>query len=286
MLLGLKQKNTKKLCDQKVIKKRGEGRNELNKRSERNKADIMEEKQREAGKSIVLMIKSFILSTGYLKIHPRTDKHVGQSALNTVSITKAARREPWNSKTTQTWAPPLCLRQVLLVRAALLSLQTHRQHQQELWVSWHFILMLIWLMKIIWHTHTHTQRSICLSVCISSSKSHYNDKHGTNKGHTHALHTNVLMPHELHFARSQTEYVYFCKAASSLANKTKMQHPFEMQLHRQSDQTLFQWGLYIYFCILSSRLSDIWICEHNTSPPSPCVSWLLPHTRSRSSWRL
>lgn len=69
-----------------------------------------------------------------------------------------------------------------------------------------------------------------------------------------------------HVARSQSEHVYFCKVTSSSGNKNKMRHPFEGNCPSSLIGTHFN-GAFIHFCTLSSRLSDIWICEHNFSLP-------------------
>lgn len=69
-----------------------------------------------------------------------------------------------------------------------------------------------------------------------------------------------------HVARSQSEYVYSCTVTSSLGNKNKMRHPFGGNCPSSLIRTHFN-GAFIFSCSLSSGLSDIWICEHNSSLP-------------------
>lgn len=79
-----------------------------------------------------------------------------------------------------------------------------------------------------------------------------------------------------HVARSQSEY--FCKV-TSLGNKNTMRHPFGGNCPSSRIRTHFN-GAFMQLCSLSSRLSDIWICEHNFSLPlAPCFLIASTHTK-------
>lgn len=73
------------------------------------------------------------------------------------------------------WASPPCLWHILPTWAALLSQQTHWQHKQDLWIRWHFIMLITGNENHHCSGKDAHKRAVFPPLYIRSCKSHYSD---------------------------------------------------------------------------------------------------------------